>query len=74
MSRDMSKLPREKGCKWRYNYGKYRNKEICPTLVSTSGKRTKSALIKSQILDWSGWNQNLSRKKTTTTVFLGILP
>ena len=62
MSRDVSKLPREKGYKWRHNHRKYRNKETSPIPVSADGKRTKSALIKFQILAWSEWNQNLSRK------------
>lgn len=62
MSRDVSKLPREKGYKWRHNHRKYRNKETCPIPVSTGGKRTTSALIKSQVLAWSEWSQNLSLK------------
>lgn len=63
MSRDVSKLPREKGYKWRHNHRKYRNKETSPIPGSADGKKKiKSALIKSQILAWSEWNQNLSRK------------
>lgn len=62
MSRDVSKLPREKGYKWRHNHRKYRNKETSPIPVSADGKRTKSALIKSQILAWSEWNQNIGGK------------
>ena len=69
MSRDVSKLPREKGYKWRHNHRKYRNKETSPIPVSVDGKRTKSALIKSQILAWSEWNQNLSRKAEKKSVF-----
>ena len=69
MSRDVSKLPREKGYKWRHNHRKYRNKETSLIPVSADGKRTKSTLIKFQILAWSEWNQNLSRKAEKNSVF-----
>lgn len=46
MSRDVPKLPREKGCKWRHSHRKCRNKVACPLPVSTGDKRTKAALIK----------------------------
>ena len=69
MSRNVSKLPREKGYKWRHNHRKYRNKETSPIPGSADGKKIKSALIKSQILAWSEWNQNLSRKAEKILVF-----
>lgn len=56
MSRDVPKLPREKGCKWRHNPRKCRNKVACPHPMSTGDKRTKSV--------WSSLSIGLSLNGT----------
>lgn len=70
MSRDVPKLPGGKGCKWRHNHRKCRNKVACPLVMSTGDQKNKISFDQVQRWAWYQWNPNSSLKWEKKSVYL----